>query len=771
MRENMSQITDRELEILRLISEGSSDREIAQNLYLSINTVKWHNRQIYAKLGVSSRTAAVAAASRTGLIEDQSENLRPPGIKTRDNLPLKLSSFVGREQEIADIKSLLESNRLLTLTGPGGVGKTRLALQVGNHLLAENCFDGIYFVELAPIKNPQQVTETILNALNLVATVDDTGPDLIEKFLKDKNILLLIDNFEHVLAAAPQIRDLLSEASNLKVLCTSREALNLSGEQIFPVSPLNLPDLADKNSLRALGDYESIDLFIQRAKEVKPDFNPTKDDLLIVAEICQKLDGLPLVIELAAVRLKIFTLSVLLRHLKDKFTILKAVSRDFPARHQTLYRVIDWSYDLLSNDEKLLFSRLAVFRGGFTIEAADLVGCHDLSLDVLDGLSSLVDKSLLRQTEGQNGSQRFNMLETILEYAREKLKESNQQEQIILRHARYFTELSERGKQSTRGGPDQMDWLLKLEADHDNLRAVYDWALNGGDINLGLRLVGALDYFWLKMYHIFEGKEWTKHALDLMHDAPLDVQASVYASAAVTCYWSGDLAKSKMMCTEALKLYQGLEDQQEIGWMHTYLMYLSHGIPDQDQELRENFEKAVAFLEDSDDKLGLCQAYTFLGVHEKDIGNLSDARIALDKSSTIAREIGDSNREVVNLYHRGYICLDEGDPDTATEMFLNSLQLELSILHDQAMLSGTLMGLAETALALEQPERALVLLGAAEGLYTSRERLLPDDVLMFQKLLASALDQLDEISCEQARKQGRDLNFEQIVAYALGNND
>ena len=761
-------ITERELEILSLISEGASDREIAQKLYLSINTVKWHNRQIYQKLGVTNRTQAVALAAEKGLLDQDLSSERPSKTKKKHNLPAQITSFVGRDDEIGIIKELVNENRLVTLTGPGGVGKTRLALQVSAELVENEVFpDGVFFTELAVVSKPEQIGNVILDSLDLPPAPGQNVTEILESIFDSKSPLLVLDNFEHLLKGAGIVKDLLNTFPDITVLCTSREALNLYGEVVFPLLPLTTPEISKLKMQPKLDDYDSVKLFISRARAIKPDFIPTDDDLSIVAQICVRLDGLPLAIELAAARLKIYSLPDVLKQLEDRFASLKGGPRDAPIRHQTLQQAIDWSYDLLSVEEKILFNRLSAFQGSRTIKAVEEICCFDLSLHVMDGLESLSSKNLINQKIGLDGETRFYMLESIHEYASQCLQKIGEEQGIYGRHSQYFAEMVETAKPHTRGGPDQVIWLKRLEADYDNLRVVYTRTFNGGDLLLGLRLVGALDYFWLKMYHLVEGKEWSTHGLELMHDAPPNIQASVYASAGATYYWNGDIALSKKMCYAALNIYEELEDWQEMGWMHAYLMYTSHGNPAEDQEFRENFEKGINLLEKAGDKSGLCQIYTFLGVHERDIGNYQEAKDALERSTVIAKELGDRNREVVNLFHLGHISIAQGDPETAQQRFLESLRLELSLVHEEIMVTGTLEALTRVALEMDQPERALILLSATDVIYKTWGELIPQDLDDRQELIDFAYSQMEKESFEKIWEKGQSMDFEQVILFAL----
>jgi len=775
MQRQLERLSKREFEILNLISRGSTDREIAQSLFLSVNTVKWHNRQIYAKLGVNSRTQAVAAASKKDLLDAESLHKDPGEIGGKHNLPAQVSSFVGRDSEIERIKLLLETSRLLTLSGTAGVGKTRLALQVASELVDDQIFkDGVYFVELAPVSKPERVPEVILEALGLIKTGGQPVVQILENYLESRKLLLIIDNFEHLIDAAQLVWDLLSKAPHLNVLCTSREALNLTGEQIYSVPPLTLADLRDQSSFKKLWDVASVDLFIQRVKAINPDFDPGENDLQKVAEICVRLDGLPLAIELAAAQIIFFNLNDLLVQMEDRFAYLKDAPRDMPERHQTLNKAIDWSYQLLTNEEKTLFNRLSVFQGGRTIEAVEQVCCHDLSLHVLDGLGSLFAKNLIQQEEGTDGELRFIMLETIHEFARNSLKSNSESEDMFRRHAQYYTELAEKGKYPTRGGPDRIYWMKRLKAEHDNLRAMYAWAMNNGDVELALRLVGALGKFWMNMGSWDEGEQWVTEALQVIDDAPSVVKAAVYFVAGMMYYWGNEERElSKQMYKKALKLYQQLGDKREMGWVYSRLMNPSEMIPEEREESLDNYEKAVLLLNEVGDKCGISIALNSLGVLEEFSGNNSKARKAYKKGLVIAQEIGDRWLEV--SFHLNLACVQfyEGNFETAQKMYKESLELGLSLgLKTYFSAANGLLYLAGPAASLGQPRRAVVLLSASDMLFKSgANKPKPAERDIFQEYNKNAHEQLDDQTYEQAWAEGQAMDPEDAIAYALEDYD
>src|SRR5215218_2543278 len=386
-----------------------------------------------------------------------------------NNLPLQVTPLVGRERVVDEVRRRLlrPELRLLTLSGPGGIGKTRLALQAAAELLDE-FQDGVFFVPLATVTDPQLVVSAVMGTLGVREVGDLSLVETLKRYLRDKQMLLVLDNFEQVLAAAPVVTELL-EAPRLKVLTTSRTALRLYGEQEYAVPPLAVPDTGRLPEPEALSHYDAVKLFIERAEAAKADFSITNENAPAVAEICARLDGLPLAIELAAARVKLLPPRAMLGRLGRRLKLLSGGARDLPERQRTLRGAIEWSHTLLEEGEKTLFARLAIFSGGRTLEAIEAV-CDaqgDLPMDAFDGVSSLVDKSLLRQEEGPEGEPRFMMLETIHEYAREKLRESGEAEEIGHAHARHFLGLAEEAELT---GPEQAWWLERLEAEHDNLR-------------------------------------------------------------------------------------------------------------------------------------------------------------------------------------------------------------------------------------------------------------------------------------------------------------
>jgi len=432
------------------------------------------------------------------------------------HLPIQPTPFIGREKEVDAVHHLLlrEDVRLVTLTGPGGVGKTRMALHVAEQLRAHFA-DGVWFVSLAPISDPDLVIPTIAQTLGLWEAGERSLLEQLQVFLRERQVLLLLDNFEQVVRAAMHVANLLTICSHLKVLVTSREVLHVRAEREFPVPTLSLPDPKRLPDLVALSQYEAVALFIQRAQAARPEFQVTNANAPVVAEICVRLDGLPLAIELAATRIKLLPLQALLTRLGQRLQLLTSSARDVPAHQQTLRNTIQWSYDLLDAQEQQLFCRLSVFVSGCTLEAVEAISAAlgNATLPVLDGVVSLIDKNLLQQTAQEREEIRLLMLETIREYGWEALAERQEREAIQAAHAAYYLALAEEAERAL-GGPQQLLWLERLEREYDNLHAALHWLrLQGSRVEGGgeaaeqaLRLETALSWFWIMRGYQNDGR-------------------------------------------------------------------------------------------------------------------------------------------------------------------------------------------------------------------------------------------------------------------------
>ena len=483
-----------------------------------------------------------------------------PGV-TPNNLPTRLTTFLGREREIAEVGELLRRSRLLTLTGPGGTGKTRLSLEVANRAL-ETHPDGVFFIELAPITEPELVTATIAQQLGLPDRGGRTPAERLAEHIGERHVLLVLDNFEQVTAAGASVASLLATTSNLRILVSSRSALRVSGEQEYPVPPLGLPDPFRLPSLEQLSQYESVALFIERARAVKPDFAVTNDNAPAVAEICVRLDGLPLAIELVAARIRIFSPQAMLGRLENRLGLAAAGGRDLPERQQTLRGAIAWSHDMLEEQDRAMFAGLSVFVGGATLEAVERVCGEEVGGDALDALTSLLEKSLVRQREGVDGEPRFRMLQTIREFAMEQAVESGRWAALRERHAALFRELSETLASRVMSS-EKRQWLDRLEEEHDNLRAAITWAQETGAAELALRMAASLWRFWQMRGYLVEGLDRVTQALAMPHAAEHpEARADALSAAAGLAYWLADGQRARDLYEQEIEARTELGDRR-----------------------------------------------------------------------------------------------------------------------------------------------------------------------------------------------------------------
>jgi predicted ATPase len=586
-----------------------------------------------------------------------------------NNLPLQPTPLIGREKEVSEVCERLSrlEVRLLTLTGAGGTGKTRLGLQAAAELTQE-FEDGVYFVSLAAIRDPQLVVPAMAGTLGVKEVGGQPLLENLEYYLGEKRMLLMLDNFEQILEVASMVAELLSVAPNLKVLATSRIPLRLYGEYEYSVPPLALPDPGRPPSVERLTHYEAVRLFIERAQAAKADFSVTNDNAPAVAEICYRLDGLPLAIELAAARIKLLTPQAMLGRLGNRLKLLTGGARDLPERQRTLRSTIEWSYGLLEEDEKVLFARLSVFAGGRTMEAIEAI-CDaedDLPVDVLDGLASLVDKSLLKQEEGVGGEPRFVMLETIHEFARQKLQESEEGEDIRRLHAEYFLALAEEGDPGLEEGSQQPVWLERLEEEHDNMRRALSWSLGQGqDSELALRIGAALGEFWYLRGYWSEGRRWLEEALAKSSPAPTAACARALQRVSWLTYLQGDLDRAKEASEEGLGL-EGVELFRTGGGDCTAaelqrVLGMVVGARGELERETELLEESLALSRKGASLRGIAVSLFILGATWRARGDLERATQLLEEALTMFRETGDQALIASVLTHLGFTFLFQGD--------------------------------------------------------------------------------------------------------------
>jgi predicted ATPase/class 3 adenylate cyclase len=519
----------------------------------------------------------------------------PPlrSLETPSSLPPEPSSFIGRERELDAISVLLAKARLLTLTGPGGTGKTRLAIRTGARV-GPHLRDGVFFVDLAPLSGPDLVGPTIARSVGLVDQADRPVLDLLHDYLEPRELLLILDNFEHVLAAASFVDGLLRRAAKVKVLVTSRTVLNLYGEQTFDVAPLALPDVAETSAGDNLSSNDAVALFLDRARAADASFELTPESARAVAEICVRLDGLPLAIELVASGIRVLRPREILLRLEQHLPVPSAGASNTPARQRTLRSTIDWSYQLLQAPERKLFARLAIFAGGCTLDAVDAV-CNpdgELGLSTLDGLARLVDHSLVRRHDAP-GASRFGMLETILDFGREELEAGGDMDRVAARHTRYYRDLAATAEPHFMGAA-QVAWLDRFEQEHGNLRAVLSRLLEAGDAEGGLALAASLWRFWQQRGYLWEGRSWLEALLELPRQAVSRTRAKAFVALGGLAYWLADADATERAYEAAMSAARQLGDREAEGEA-LYNLGFVPVMRGEHEEARRRFERGLAF--------------------------------------------------------------------------------------------------------------------------------------------------------------------------------
>jgi predicted ATPase/class 3 adenylate cyclase len=688
------------------------------------------------------------------------------------NLPEQPTPLLGRDREVATVRALLlrEDVRLVTLTGPGGMGKTRLGLQVAAEL-SDRFDDGVFFVALAPIADPGLVVPTFAQTLGLRESGARSAMESLQAYLARKQVLLLLDNFEQVVAMAPAVAELLAACPRLKALVTSRQTLRLRGEHEFPVPPLELPEAPD--NLQTLSQCAASALFIERALAVQPDFSVTQADAHAVAEICRRLDGLPLAIELAAARVKLLSPQAMLARLSRRLDLLTDGPRDLPFRQQTLRDTIGWSYDLLAPGEQTLFRRLAVFSGGWSLEAAEAVcpvGGGE-GIGVLEGLGSLVDKSLVRRNVvGPQREPRFSMLETIREYGLEQLGASGEAEALRRAHAAYYLALAEEAAPYLTGS-EQSIWLERLERDHDNLRAALGWARDRGDVALGLRLAGALWRFWYTRGYLSEGRGWLEDMLTLSERTDDPAIGSMRTKA---LYGAATLASTQNDFNRALVLWEAsLALSREVGDKAVAasalnalgLTALQRGDMERAATL---FAESLTLAREVGEPWGIARTLLSLGQTAYVQGDYARARALFEECLLLMRRAGSMSHSAVALLYLGHVAREQGQPARAVALYREGLALSQG-LGDRLRLVRELEGLA-TALAAESHfERGARLLGAAEA---EREVLgsaqHPMDRPAVERTVARLRAALGDTGFTGAWAGGRALALDDAIVEALG---
>jgi predicted ATPase/class 3 adenylate cyclase len=686
-------------------------------------------------------------------------------LETPTNLPIQRTSFVGRERQVAKVKDLLRGPGLLTLTGAGGGGKTRLALEAARELLHAYP-DGVFFVALAPITDPRLVPSSIADAIGVKTEGPHPVLDTLRDQLRDREMLLVLDNFEQVVEAAGVASDLLDAAPRLRILITSREPLHIAGEQELAVPPMALPDPQETRGPDQLMQCESVALFVERAAAVDPRFKLTEANVKAVAELCLRLDGLPLAIELAASRVKLLSPQAILDRLGRRLELLTGGPVDLPARQRTLREAIGWSHDLLEENERTILRRLSVFAGGWTLDAAEVVANpgEEVGGDGLEVLSSLVDKSLVRRVPTGEDEVRFGMLEVIREFGAEQLERAEEDEETRDRHASFFLEAAEAAEPHLRG-LERKRWLDQLELEHDNLRAALRRALDASRADIGLRLVAALWRFWHLHGHLAEGRRWAEEVLSLpASSARILERARALTALGGLVYWMEDVPATRRAYEEALAIARELGDRRgeaEGLYNLAYVPAYEGDIPGAVVMI----EEARAMFEELDMPRGVADSLWILGISARLQGNLAGSRALAEESLRLHRRAGDLFGATDALHTLGRTAFAQGDLATAAASFLEALDNDEQVGNRTGM-AIVMDNLAAKASAEGRHLRALRLGGASEAIKEAAGGHAPPPLIDLPDPREAAREVLGESAVAAAWEEGRAMTLEQAVALA-----
>lgn len=740
-------LTPRELQVARLVRAGLTDRGIAERLFITRRTAEWHVKQILNKLGFSSRSQVAAWVAR-----DEAVGSMPASSNGhRHNLPLELTTFFGRGSELVELQRLLAARRFVTLTAVGGAGKTRLALELANRTLEEYP-DGVWLVDLTPIKEGHLVARLFGSTLGVHERPRQPIVEPLLEHLQGRHLLLLVDNCEHVIADCAGLVDaILRSCPGVALLATSREPLRVSGETIWRVA--------------ALTEGEAVGLFLDRARLAAPGFEIDAENASAIAELCRRLDGIPLAIELAAAHAGLMSPDQILSRLQNRFELLTGGSRTGPSRHRTLQSALDWSHELLGDDERKLFRRVSVFAGGFSLEAVEQVcSDHDLDVDAIAGLlGSLVDKSLVVASVNGSAPIRFRMLETLQQYGQQRLAEHGEVEQLNRSHCEFFVSLAQEASPKLRGREQQV-WHRRLMNDVSNLRLALQWS-GIHEPDASLRLTIALSDFWYIDGLVEEGDGWLKRALG-SYSHRNRLRAEALARGGLVSYWRDDIDTASARWHECMDIYRELDDRAGVGQGLRWLGELTEWQGDL-EEARRCFDGSLAIAKEVGDETWIADILRQLGRLAMREEDHEKARTHLQESLAYYERIGDHRFINVVLGYLGLNAIDSGDL-AAARSHLEAGMAIARVLDFTIGLATPLMYFAALAAAQGQPDRALRLCGASEALAASAGAVatrLTRPVV--ERWLDKSRLELGPKRSAAFRVEGRAMSRERAIEYAL----
>jgi predicted ATPase len=696
------------------VREPSPDRD--PRLSDLLDRIKREGQTSYKSFRDTSELQGLIEQDLSLLLSERFDEAAPGPIRTTE-VPVPASSFIGREREVPALVELIERDdvRLVTLTGPGGIGKTRMALRAASDLRTR-FEDGVAVVMLAPVSSGAMVASAISGALGVPETPGRAPLDVLKDFLRPRRMLLVLDNFEHLVEAAPVVVELLEAAGHLKVLVTSREVLRLSGEREFPVPPLSLPERRVTHSTDALAGSEAVRLFVDRAQAVRPDFTLTDELVPVVTEICRRLDGLPLAVELAAAWIRTLAPEAIADRLDRRLNLLTGGARDLPQRQRTLRATLEWSYDLLDEADRSLFERLGVFAGGWTLDAAEAVCAGDVASDVIEGLASLVEKSMVRRARAAPGEPGFEMLETIREFAVERLESRGDAERVRRAHASFFLRMALDAEPLLRTG-EQDRTVERLAAENDNLRAAMRWSLDRGEPGRVARMGQALWLFWWVRSLLSEAVAWMEEVLGAGEQLTTEERAMATLVLGSSAFTQGDDARAVPNLRHAVALGRELGDLRGTA---TALIALAAAVAQTEGATRAEAmaREAVAAFRDLGDAWGIASGLGVLGLILNLAGRSEEAVPVLEESVVDAREVGQPALLGLSLLHLGLGRLEMGDVENAGVTLRESLGL-LAGRGNREITAGAVEALAEVSARAGDHETGAVLFGAAKGVRSS----------------------------------------------------